>query len=45
MISVAANAAFSAEDWNGIVELCGNNSTLPEWITARVCGRYMSYHQ
>ena len=41
MRSAAVTAAFSAKDRNVIVELCGNNSTVLGWKTARVCGRYM----
>ena len=39
--SVAATAEFSAKNWNGIVELCGNNSTVSVWTTAHVYRRYM----
>ena len=39
--SVAAIVAFSAEDRNGILELCGRNSTVSGSITALVYGTYM----
>ena len=39
--SVAAMVAFSAEDLNGILELCGRNSTVSVFITALVYGIYM----
>ena len=38
---VAAMVAFSAEDRNGILELCGRNSTVSGCITAIVSGMYM----
>ena len=38
--SVAAIVAFSAEDQNGIFELCGRNSTVSGCITASVSGTY-----
>ena len=34
--SVAAIVAFSAEDRNGILELCGRNSTVSGCITSLV---------
>ena len=39
--SVAAMVAFSAEDRNGILELCGTNSTVLGCINALVSGMYM----
>ena len=39
--SVAAMVAFSAEDGNGFLELCGRNSTVSGCITALVSGIYM----
>ena len=39
--SVAAMVAFSAEDLNGILELCRRNSTVSGRITALVSGMYM----
>ena len=38
---VAAMVVFSAEDQNGILELCGRNSTVSGCITALVSGTYM----
>ena len=38
MSSVAATVAFSADDRNGILELCGKNSTVSDWMTAFVLG-------
>ena len=39
--SVAAMVAFLAEDQNGILELCGINSTVSGCITDLVPGMYM----
>ena len=39
--SAAAIVAFSAEDRNGIFELCGRNSTVSGCITARASGTYI----
>ena len=38
---IDAIVAFSAEDRNGILELCGRNSTVSGCITALVSGMYM----
>ena len=38
---VAAMVAFSAEDQNVILQLCGRNSTVSGCITALVSGMYM----
>ena len=39
MSSVAAIVAFSIEERNGILELCGKNSTVSACITALVSGK------
>ena len=39
--SVAAIVEFSAEDRNGILQLCRINSTVSRCITALVYGMYM----
>ena len=39
--SVSDIDAFSAEDLNGIFELCRRNSTVSVCITARVSGTYI----
>ena len=39
--SVAAIVEISDEDGNGIFELCGRNSTVSGYITARVSGTHI----
>ena len=39
--SVAAMVAFPSEDRNGILQLCGINSTVSGCITALVSGMYI----
>ena len=39
--SVAAMVEFSAENRNGILKLCGRNSTVSGCITVLVSGIYM----
>ena len=41
MSLVAAMMAFLEEELKGILELCGENSTVSDWMTARVGGMYM----